>query len=165
MKTIVGKYGDRPIDSNLGKSLTNAELERLLPFVKHAITLENPEATAESINSKLVVYNDAFTVEEDAHIQRKHLAKIFEMIISACNERIKKQIIVTQRVDKTYEKPYPPVNHRVFHFEVSSTKNVIAVKYTQLGEDNHFNAALQELETTYPIVSTDDDLLSNRMQT
>ena len=150
MKTIQtrndeGKIYGLVVMPEEGELLNKSQLKKLLPYVKYAVQSETNIALSEKILNSLIVTEDGMSFQNLSEVDSKNLSKLLNIVVDACNSCIKETVIVPQDMGNG-----STIRHRVFDFSIKENTGAIHVKYTELGNFNNFDVAIEELSTRYP---------------
>ena len=144
------------IDPRDGNLLTSIQLKIIKPFIVHAIEIvTNNVSTAIPllVAAKLIVTEKNSTVKLQmtnlSQAEQNNLKKIMETIAISCHQHLSQKIVVTQLMDSGFN-----ILHKPLHFATNINDGSISVRFTEFGEPNNFDAAIEFLKTLYPGVKT-----------
>ena len=143
MKPIQCKKGNGEIfgllvEPNKGDYLSKNHLQILLKNIKNIFSKEKQSLDSETYNIL-----DNFKTNEKGFETDKDCKGILQNLIVLLNQNITEKVIVPQDMGTG-----PAIRHRVFYFNLLEN-NQIEIKYTELGEFNSIDIALEYISNLY----------------
>ncbi len=151
MKNDQGELTILLVNPAEGDVLTEQQSTRLLPYVLHALAIDANKpspAIVAKIKASLTVSNGQLYLDNLLDVDKQNIYQLIDPICSACDSYIKEQLIVPQ----VGRPGTPAIRHRIMSFAPGETEGSIEVKYTELGEFNNFDVAMENLAALYPSV-------------
>ena len=132
-----GKHVGLLFNPETGQVVTQDNLIDLMRFVKYVSTKHN-------VSTELL---DSMKIENDKFIFLRESDNSTELnlILNACDIKLTESIIVPQAMGYG-----PSIRHRPLHFGLVDDGKSIEVKFTEFGDFNSFNVAMEQLRYTYP---------------
>lgn len=132
-----------------GSLITKTQLFQLMPYLKEMI-----KEGCKQKHYKNLVENKLNVLEKDGEVgfsfdnltknEQRNLTKILEQTSFLFRELLGVIIFVPQILTDI-----PPLHHKPFYFQVNRSKQVILVRFTQIGELNDFDMALNDLKKRF----------------
>lgn len=143
MKSILcknenGEVNGLVVNPHQGDYLSENHLQILLKNIKNIFSKKSHLLNSEAYN----ILND-FKINEKGFQTEKHNKEILQNVISLLNQNITEKVIVPQDMGRG-----PTIRHRVFYFNLLEN-NQIEIKYTELGDFNSIDIALEYITKLY----------------
>ena len=128
-----------------GDPVDQHHLEALKPYVKHVVNkIDTSDMVKGAVQKIQVDDSGRFTFADSTEETDENFA--LDEIVEICRKRLTEQLIVPQDMGTGR----PTIRHRVLYFSHGSDSDSIDVKYTELGDFNSIDVALETLEQLYP---------------
>ena len=126
------------VEPNKGDYLSENHLQILLKNIKNIFLKKKKSLDSETYNilDNLKTNEKGFQTDKDCNTS-------LQTLIQLLNQNITEKVIVPQDMGKG-----PAIRHRVFYFNLLEN-NQIEIKYTELGEFNSIDIALEYIKDLY----------------